>query len=152
MKHPQRDFRSPQELVHYSLFDYIGKRAHEFFVVIYANISGPPLKKDGIPQYKIVGFSEYTSGANTFVAADLGGVFRDALLSNCQALISVHQHPSGIAKPSEADEKLWGYMNAMGEVLSLPILDHLVLGEDEFYSAFDNARTSYARLAIMMPP
>jgi len=149
MKAPLRDFTTAAELVHYSLYEYIGRRAHEAFIVIYINASGPNT-------YHIVGFSEYTGGSNVKVDIDPGGLFRDALLSGAQGIITVHQHPTGRANPSDADRRVWGLIRALGEVMSISVLDNLVLGEDDFYSEYEDMKgndpiTSYARLRIMMP-
>jgi len=145
MKAPLRDFTTASELVHYSLYEYIGRRAHEALIVIYANASGPRT-------YHLVGFSEYTSGSNIEVSADPGGIFRDALLSGAQAIITVHQHPTGNPSPSPADERMWHIIRAVGKVLGIGVIDNLVLGEDSFYSEHNDEIVSYARLRITMPP
>lgn len=139
MATPPVPITSPAELVHYSLHDYIGKRAHEMFLAVYLNVNN-----------QVVGFSEYTMGSAREVAIDPAGMFREALLQSAAGIITVHQHPSGVARPSDADEGLWRRIGAIGELLGIPVVDNLILGEDEFYSQGENTRTSYARLKLMM--
>lgn len=154
MKEPPRDFTTAAELVHFSLYEYIGRRAHEAFIVVYANGSGENAR--GEPMYHIVGFSEYTIGSNVKVPVEIGGIFRDALGSGAQGMITVHQHPSGNATPSGADRNAWATVRAVSEVLGIALIDNLVLGENDFYSEYEDMKgndpiTSYARLRIMMP-
>lgn len=140
MAQPPRQISTAAELVHFSLYEYIGKRANEMLVAVYLNV-----------QNVVVGFSEYTAGSATEVSVNPAGVFRDALLQGAAGIITVHQHPSGVARPSDADELLWVRMRRIGEILGMPIVDNLILGEDEFYSEAENRRTTYAKLRIMMP-
>lgn len=139
MKEPPAAMLSPAHLVHYSLYEYIGKRANETFLAVYLNV-----------QNIVVGFSEYTSGSMHEVLVTPSGMFRDALIAGAAAIITVHQHPSGVARPSDADEELWRRFRAIGELLGIPVIDNLVLGEDQFYSEAENRMTSYAQLRIMM--
>jgi DNA repair protein RadC len=134
-----REITRPADLVHYSLYEYIGKRANETFIAVYLNVRNI-----------IIGFSEYTMGSATEVALNPAGMFKDALLANAAGIITVHQHPTGVARPSDADEQLWQRVKAIGELLGIPVIDNLILGEDEFYSEGENRMTSYAQLRIMM--
>jgi DNA repair protein RadC len=139
MKTPPRQILTPGDLVHYSLYEYIGKRANEMFLAVYLNVHNV-----------IVGFSEYTMGSPHEVSVDPSGMFRDALLAGAAAIITVHQHPSGKARPSDADELLWERIRQIGKLIGVPIVDNIVLGEDEFYSEGENRMTSYAQLRMMM--
>jgi len=130
---------TPAHLVHYSLYEYIGKRATETFLAVYMNVRNI-----------VVGFSEYTMGSAHEVSVNPAGVFQDALLAGAAGIITVHQHPSGVARPSDADEMLWERMREIGKLMGVPVIDNLILGEDEFYSEEENTRTSYAKLRIMM--
>ncbi len=139
MKTPPMAILSPAHLVHYSLYEYIGKRANEMFLAVYLNV-----------QNVVIGFSEYTMGSPMEVSVAPAGVFKDALLAGAAGIITVHQHPSGVARPSDADELLWERMRQIGQLIGIPVVDNLVLGEDEFYSEGENRMTSYAKLRIMM--
>lgn len=140
MKVPPIPMMSAAHLVHYALHEYIGLRATETFLAVYINVHNI-----------VVGFTEYSSGSTSDVAVNPSGIFRDALLANAAGMITVHQHPSGSARPSDADELLWGRLKAIGEIMGIPVIDNLVLGEDEFYSESENRMTKYARLRLMLP-
>ena len=46
----------------------------------------------------------------------------------------VHNHPSGRVKPSEEDRKLTKDMKVAGEILNIPLLDHIIIGAGRYYS------------------
>uniref|UniRef100_A0A6H1ZT28 Putative DNA repair protein n=1 Tax=viral metagenome TaxID=1070528 RepID=A0A6H1ZT28_9ZZZZ len=62
-------------------------------------------------------------------------VFREAIRRNAVAVILVHNHPSGDAEPSMEDKALTSRMQKAGEVVGIPVLDHLVVS-DSGYVAF----------------
>lgn len=59
---------------------------------------------------------------------DAGAVFRDALKAGAEEVIVAHNHPSGDPTPSKADIAATKRLREAGELLSVPLLDHLVLG------------------------
>lgn len=61
-------------------------------------------------------------------------VFRTLLREGAQALILVHNHPSGAPAPSASDRELTAEFKALGGALGLPLLDHIILGRDGRYS------------------
>lgn len=61
-------------------------------------------------------------------------VFRPALSHNAAAVILVHNHPSGIATPSEMDRTVTLQIAAAGRVLGIDLIDHVVVTEDAFIS------------------
>jgi DNA repair protein RadC len=54
--------------------------------------------------------------------------FRGAVSRGAHAVILVHNHPSGITKPSDADLRVTRNMKDAGAVLSIELLDHVILG------------------------
>lgn len=61
-------------------------------------------------------------------------VFRVACLDNAAAIIVVHNHPSGDPAPSAADVQLTRLLRQVGEHLSLPLLDHVILARHGYVS------------------
>lgn len=64
------------------------------------------------------------------VAIDAGAVFREALKAGAEEIIVAHNHPSGDITPSKADIAATKKLREAGELLSVPLLDHLILGRD----------------------
>ena len=53
------------------------------------------------------------------------------------SLILAHNHPSGNLNPSQADIQLTQRLKKAGEVLEMPVLDHIILTGDSFLSFAD---------------
>ncbi len=61
-------------------------------------------------------------------------VFAPALLHHAAAVIVAHNHPSGDPRPSNEDRQVTDMLAASGKVLGIPLLDHLIIGDGEYYS------------------
>ena len=61
-------------------------------------------------------------------------VFRGAIIDGSVALIAGHNHPSDDPSPSQEDRDLTDGLKAVGELVGIKMLDHLVIGETSFYS------------------
>ena len=61
-------------------------------------------------------------------------VFKPALLANAAAILVAHNHPSGDPDPSKEDLALTARLKQAGELLGIPLLDHLVIGDGRFVS------------------
>lgn len=66
-------------------------------------------------------------------------VFKAALENNAVKIILTHNHPSGDMKPSQADINTTRTIVEAGKIMSIQVLDHLIIGEDDrYYSFLDN--------------
>ncbi len=61
-------------------------------------------------------------------------VFKASILANANAIIIVHNHPSGNPEPSMQDEETTRRLIEAGDLLGIPVLDHIVIGELGFVS------------------
>lgn len=59
---------------------------------------------------------------------DAGAIFREALKAGAEEIVVAHNHPSGDPTPSKADIAATKRLREAGKLLSVPLLDHLVLG------------------------
>ena len=66
-------------------------------------------------------------------------VFKAAVIANANAVICIHNHPSGDLHPSYADIQITKRLVKAGEVLGISILDHIIVG-GENERAFYNLR------------
>lgn len=61
-------------------------------------------------------------------------VYKTAILSNASSIIIAHNHPSGKSEPSHEDIVLTNRLDEAGKIIGIKLMDHLVIGFDEYYS------------------
>ena len=61
-------------------------------------------------------------------------IFKIALEENAASLILIHNHPSGNPKPSDQDIEITKELIRAGEILGIPVLDHIIIGNDKYVS------------------
>jgi DNA repair protein RadC len=61
-------------------------------------------------------------------------VFRAAIAENAAALILVHNHPSGDPVPSPQDQEVTHQLVRAGQLIGIPVLDHIVIGDTRYVS------------------
>lgn len=61
-------------------------------------------------------------------------VFREAAAATAAAIVVFHNHPTGDPEPSDDDLVLTRRLVAAGEIMGIPVIDHLILGERTFCS------------------
>jgi DNA repair protein RadC len=64
-------------------------------------------------------------------------VFKPAILNSACALIVAHNHPSGDASPSAMDVAMTERLRQAGELLGIPVLDHVVFAAEGYVSLAD---------------
>ena len=67
-------------------------------------------------------------------------VFKHALLENAAGIIVMHNHPSGIATPSTSDDDTTRSLVEVGSNLGIPLLDHLIVAENNYFSYVEEGR------------
>jgi len=61
-------------------------------------------------------------------------VVRVVLESNAAAIVAFHNHPSGEASPSHADELVTRRLREALQLIDVRVLDHLIIGDNQEYS------------------
>lgn len=80
-------------------------------------------------------------GAINYCPVSIPELFKAALLSNAANILLFHNHPSGDVTPSEEDIQLTKRVVEAGKLLGIPLLDHIILGEENhFYSFRESGR------------
>ena len=114
-------------------YEYLAPRlryaAREQFVVVLLNRKNHVISVERI--------SEGTESGALVTPAD---VFRTAVLQNAAALVAAHNHPSGDPAPSPEDMQLTELMRQAGLVLSIPLIDHIIIGDASYYSFKEQGR------------
>ena len=65
-------------------------------------------------------------------------VFKNAIDNSAVYIIMIHNHPSGEVYPSKQDIEFTKRVLYTSKVIGIPILDHLIIGKDKYYSFYDN--------------
>ncbi len=65
-------------------------------------------------------------------------VVKRALAHNAAALILCHNHPSGVAEPSQSDRLLTDRLRTALELVDVRVLDHFVIGDGEPFSMMEH--------------
>lgn len=63
-------------------------------------------------------------------------VFKPGILLNGAAIVVCHNHPSGDPAPSAEDRECTRRLTRAGELLGIPVADHVILGEGATYFSF----------------
>ena len=80
-------------------------------------------------QYRLLEYAELFRGTLTQTSVYPRDVVRHALTRNAAAVVLAHNHPSGVAEPSHADEFLTQTLKAALALIDVKVLDHLVVGQ-----------------------
>ncbi|MGH9385923.1 MAG: JAB domain-containing protein [Vicinamibacterales bacterium] len=91
-------------------------------------------------KFRLIAYHEVSRGTLHSTCAHPREVFRAALLANAAALILAHNHPSGDPSPSAPDFQMTHRLCEAGELLGIPIHDHLIIGDGNYFSFRDAER------------
>ncbi len=65
-------------------------------------------------------------------------LFKEAYLISASSIICVHNHPSGNIVPSKEDKMLTDNLVRIGLIHGIPVIDHLIIGKNTYYSFFES--------------
>jgi DNA repair protein RadC len=86
---------------------------------------------------KILFIELISLGASNRVNVDPPDMFRMAIYKLATSVIMVHNHPSGVADPSDADKKFTQQMFIAGKYVRIDVIDHLIISEKSYTSFVD---------------
>ena len=109
-------FETPAQVKHYVQLQ-LGALAHEVFAVLFLDA-----------QHRLLHYEEMFRGSLTQTSVYPREVVKRGLELNAAALIFAHNHPSGRAEPSRADEHLTQTLKSALALVDVRVLDHLVVG------------------------
>ena len=101
----------------------LGARPHEVFVCLYLDA-----------QHRILGVDELFRGTLTQTSVYPREVVKAALAANAAAVIFAHNHPSGVAQPSQADELLTRQLRDALALVDVRVLDHFIVAGSQALS------------------
>lgn len=87
---------------------------------------------------RLIGKKQISEGGISGTVVDPKKVFKIALDHHASSIILGHNHPSGTTQPSEADCRITQKLLKAGLLLEIAVLDHIILGDNCYYSFADN--------------
>jgi DNA repair protein RadC len=116
------DIKDPETVVK-AIRASIKDKAKEHFKLILLN-----------PRNKIIGISTISIGILNASLVHPREVFKDAIMHTAASVVLAHNHPSGDPEPSEDDLKITKKLVDSGKILGIEVLDHIVIGKNNFCS------------------
>jgi len=86
---------------------------------------------------KVIKKVRISEGGVSGTVVDPKKIYKIALDHHASSLILGHNHPSGNIQPSEADQKITKKIKECGILLDIAVLDHIIIGDDRYYSFAD---------------
>ena len=83
---------------------------------------------------KIIGIHEVSRGTIDASLVNQRELFKRVLLNNAAKIFVVHNHPSGVSTPSNADFIVTEKIDRASKLLDIVLLDHIIIGDGEYYS------------------
>ena len=80
-------------------------------------------------RHRVIEYEELFKGTIDGASVHPREVVRRALHHNAAAVIFAHNHPSGVAEPSQADERITGKLKDALNLIDVRVLDHFVIGD-----------------------
>jgi DNA repair protein RadC len=80
-------------------------------------------------RHRVLRFEELFRGTIDGTSVYPREVVKEALAVNAAAVILAHNHPSGVAEPSQADERITKRLKSALELVDIRLLDHLIVGD-----------------------
>ena len=80
---------------------------------------------------------EIEEGTVTQATPPIREIISKALQGFAAAIVAVHNHPSGNPYPSEGDKEFTGELARAGEIMQIKVLDHIIIGDNKYFSFAD---------------
>jgi DNA repair protein RadC len=116
---PGEAIRSPADTEAY-LQARLRHLGHELFCCLYLD-----------NRHRVLRFDEMFRGTIDGTSVYPREVVKEALAVNAAAIILAHNHPSGVAEPSQADERITKRLKSALELVDIRLLDHLIIGDGQ---------------------
>jgi len=101
----------------------LGPLPHEVFAVLYLD-----------SQNRLIAFEEAFRGTLNQTSVYPREIVKSCLMHNAGAVVMAHNHPSGMAEPSQADRMLTDILKRALQLVDVTTLDHVIVAGNQRYS------------------
>jgi len=119
---PRAQFASPRDVAAFLLPEFGARPVEQFGVVLLDT------------KHRVLRTIVLSVGGLDSTPVQAREVFRHAAAASAAAVVVFHNHPSGDPQPSQDDLSLTRRLVAAGELMGIPVLDHVVLGDGRYWS------------------
>ena len=109
------------------LLPYFIDLTHEEFYVVYLNRSNHVIK-----------IIQISVGGTTGTYVEPRFIYKYAIEFQATAIILSHNHPSGTLRPSVQDIELTKRIKKLGDLIEIPVLDHVIITDNGYFSFNEN--------------
>lgn len=117
-----RKVNSPKSIADYFMEELRHKR-EECFIIIFLDA-----------KCKILGNEVVSTGSLTASIVHPREVYKYAIQKSAHSIIALHNHPSGDPSPSEEDCQITKRLKQAGDIIGIPLLDHIIIGDGVYCS------------------
>ena len=125
-KTKKQELTTPEEIYEYTKYLFHSKK-QEYFYALYFN------SKQQLLSTKLL----FIGTINQSITHPRE-VFKEAYLLSASSIICLHNHPSNDTTPSKADISFTKALIEIGKIQNIPILDHIIVGDDNYYSFYEH--------------
>ena len=97
---------------------------------------------------RLISIEMVTKGSLDSTIIDARTILRRSLLNNASKVLVAHNHPSGNPMPSHQDIEQTRKIRTVCDVLDIPLVDHIVLAKDNYFSFADETIQNYQPLNV----
>lgn len=101
----------------------LASQEQEIFLVLFLDV-----------QYRLIASEKMFEGTLTRTHVYPREILRRALMHNAAAVIFAHNHPSGLAEPSELDKSMTAELKRVMQSMDITLLDHIIVGAGKTWS------------------
>lgn len=83
---------------------------------------------------KMMGYELVSKGSMTASIVHPREVYKLAIRKSAYSIIALHNHPSGDPTPSKEDLQMTKRLKEVGELVGIPLLDHVIIGDGHYIS------------------
>ena len=120
---------SPQDAYELAKVFQLDKQAEEVFAVAGFDVQNRPTS-----------YFEVHRGILDSSLVSPREIFKRLMLANAHSFMAFHNHPSGDPTPSPADIDMTKTLNKIGKTLYMTMLDHIIVGDGQYYSLNENRK------------
>lgn len=119
---------SPEQIWHDAKYLFYEKKQEYFYCYYFDN-------RNNLLTKKLI----YIGTINSSVT-HTREIFKEAYRISASSIVCIHNHPSGDVTPSRADIDFTEHLIKTGNIQGIPVIDHLIVGDNSFYSFYENKK------------